>query len=316
MNELLEGALSGQRRAIARLISTLENEEPGAREALARLYPRTGQARVIGITGAPGSGKSTLILQMAREYRRRDMTVGVVAVDPTSPFSGGALLGDRVRMQALSTDPGVFLRSMASRGSLGGLAQATSRVIQALDACGYRRILVETVGAGQTEVDVAHLAHTTVVIQVPGLGDDIQALKAGILEIADILVVNKADLSGAEQTLATLRAMLGLHSGSTSAWQLPLVKTIATTGAGTLELIDAIERHVAYLLQSGQMQIRERARAAKELEEVLRAELLRRALARWGEERYRQAIERLAAHQLDPYTAAEELLKDEGGRMK
>jgi len=316
MNELLEGALSGQRRAIARLISTLENEEPGAREALARLYPRTGQARVIGITGAPGSGKSTLILQMAREYRRRDMTVGVVAVDPTSPFSGGALLGDRVRMQALSTDPGVFLRSMASRGSLGGLAQATSRVIQALDACGYRRILAETVGAGQTEVDVAHLAHTTVVIQVPGLGDDIQALKAGILEIADILVVNKADLSGAEQTVATLRAMLGLHSGSTSAWQLPLVKTIATTGAGTLELIDAIERHVAYLLQSGQMQIRERARAAKELEEVLRAELLRRALARWGEERYRQAIERLAAHQLDPYTAAEELLKDEGGRMK
>jgi len=316
MNELLEGALSGQRRAIARLISTLENEEPGAREALARLYPRTGQARVIGITGAPGSGKSTLILQIAREYRRRDMTVGVVAVDPTSPFSGGALLGDRVRMQALSADPGVFLRSMASRGSLGGLAQATSRVIQALDACGYRRILVETVGAGQTEVDVAHLAHTTVVIQVPGLGDDIQALKAGILEIADILVVNKADLSGAEQTVATLRAMLGLHSGSTSAWQLPLVKTIATTGAGTLELIDAIERHVAYLLQSGQMQIRERARAAKELEEVLRAELLRRALARWGEERYRQAIERLAAHQLDPYTAAEELLKDEGGRMK
>jgi len=316
MNELLEGALSGQRRAIARLISTLENEEPGAREALARLYPRTGQARVIGITGAPGSGKSTLILQMAREYRRRDMTVGVVAVDPTSPFSGGALLGDRVRMQALSTDPGVFLRSMASRGSLGGLAQATSRVIQALDACGYRRILAETVGAGQTEVDVAHLAHTTVVIQVPGLGDDIQALKAGILEIADILVVNKADLSGAEQTVATLRAMLGLHSGSTSAWQLPLVKTIATTGAGTLELIDAIERHVAYLLQSGQMQIRERARAVRELEEVLRAELLRRALARWGEERYRQAIERLAAHQLDPYTAAEELLKDEGGRMK
>ena len=316
MNELLEGALSGQRRAIARLISTLENEEPGAREALARLYPRTGQARVIGITGAPGSGKSTLILQMAREYRRRDMTVGVVAVDPTSPFSGGALLGDRVRMQALSTDPGVFLRSMASRGSLGGLAQATSRVIQALDACGYRRILVETVGAGQTEVDVAHLAHTTVVIQVPGLGDDIQALKAGILEIADILVVNKADLPGAEQTVATLRAMLGLSSGPPSAWQLPLVKTIATTGAGTLELIDAIERHVAYLLQSGQMQIRERARAAKELEEVLRAELLRRALARWGEERYRQAIERLAAHQLDPYTAAEELLKDEGGRMK
>jgi len=316
MNELLEGALSGQRRAIARLISTLENEEPGAREALARLYPRTGQARVIGITGAPGSGKSTLILQMAREYRRRDMTVGVVAVDPTSPFSGGALLGDRVRMQALSTDPGVFLRSMASRGSLGGLAQATSRVIQALDACGYRRILAETVGAGQTEVDVAHLAHTTVVIQVPGLGDDIQALKAGILEIADILVVNKADLSGAEQTVATLRAMLGLHSGSTSAWQLPLVKTIATTGAGTLELIDAIERHVAYLLQSGQMQIRERARAVRELEEVLRAELLRRALAQWGEERYRQAIERLAAHQLDPYTGAEELLKDEGGRMK
>jgi LAO/AO transport system kinase len=308
MNELLESALSGQRRAVAQLISILENEEPGAREALARLYPRTGQARVIGITGAPGSGKSTLLFQMARAYRKRDMTVGVVAVDPTSPFSGGALLGDRIRMQALSGDNGVFLRSMASRGSLGGLAQAASRVIQALDACGYRRILVETVGAGQTEVDVARLAHTTVVIQVPGLGDDIQALKAGILEIADVLVVNKADLPGAEQTLATLRAMLGLSSGSTSAWQPPLVKTIATTGAGTPELIDAIERHVAYLVQSGQMQARERARAVRELEEALREELLRRARARWGEGRYRQAIERLAAHQVDPYTAAEELL--------
>jgi len=201
---------------------------------------------------------------------------------------------------------------MASRGSLGGLAQATSRVIQALDACGYQRILVETVGAGQTEVDIARLAHTTVVIQVPGLSDDIQALKAGILEIADVLVVNKADLPGAEQTLATLRAMLGLHSGSPSAWQPPLVKTIATTGSGTPELIDAVERHVAYLVQSGQMQIRERARAVRELEEALREELFRRARARWGEARYRQVIERLEAHQVDPYTVAEELLKDEG----
>jgi len=311
MSDLLAAALKGQRRAIARLISILENDEPGAREVMACLYPRTGQARVIGITGSPGSGKSTLVFQMAREYRQRDTTVGIVAVDPSSPFSGGALLGDRIRMQALSGDPGIFLRSMASRGSLGGLAQATSKVIKALDACGYQRILVETVGAGQTEVDVARMAHTTVVIQVPGLGDDIQALKAGILEIADVLAVNKADLAGAEQTLATLRAMLGLHSGSGSApaWQPPLVKTIATSGEGIAELVDAVERHMAYLQESGQMQVRERARITRELEEILCAEMFQRALAHIGEERYRQVIERLVTREVDPYEAVEELLR-------
>jgi len=312
MNDLLERALAGERRAIARLISILEDDGPRARELMARLYPRTGQARVVGVTGAPGSGKSTLLLQMAREYRRRDMTVGIVAVDPSSPFSGGALLGDRIRMQALSGDPGVFLRSMASRGSLGGLARATSKVIWALDACGYRRVLVETAGVGQTEYDVARLAHTTVVLQVPGLGDDIQALKAGILEIADVLVVNKADLPGAEQLVATLQAVLGLRSGPTPAWQPPLIKTVATTGNGVPELIDAVEHHMAYLSQSDRMQAQARTRVAEELEEILRIELLRRARARWGEERYRQAVERLVNRQVDPYTAAEELLEGEG----
>lgn len=311
MDELLKEAFAGRRRAIARLISLLEDDEPSAREALARLYLRAGQARIVGVTGPPGSGKSTLILQMAREYRRHGLTVGIIAVDPTSPFSGGALLGDRIRMQALSADPGVFLRSMASRGSLGGLARAVSKVVWALDACGYRRILVETVGTGQAEVDIARLAHTTVVIQVPGLGDDIQALKAGILEIADIVVVNKADLPGAERALSVLRTMLSLSSCPSSGWQPPLLETVAITSEGVSGLIGAVERHMAYLSQSGRLRAREQMRVLGELEEILREELFRRARARWGEARYCQIVQRLMAHQLDPYTAVEELLKDE-----
>jgi len=208
MIALVNEALAGNRRAMARLMSLIEDDTPQAREATALIYPRTGNAHLIGVTGAPGSGKSTLVAQLAAEYRRRRVTVGIVAVDPTSPFSGGALLGDRIRMRALSGDAGVFIRSMASRGSLGGLARNTARVAQVLDACGYQRILIETVGAGQSEVDIARAAHTTLVIQVPGLGDDIQTLKAGILEIADILIVNKADLDGAARTVSSLEVML------------------------------------------------------------------------------------------------------------
>jgi LAO/AO transport system kinase len=308
MNELLQAALSGQRRAIARLMTLLEDDAPGARELLASLYAHTGRAHLIGVTGAPGSGKSTLVAQMAREYRRRGLTVGIVAVDPSSPFSGGALLGDRIRMGALSGDGGIFLRSMASRGALGGLARATDNVVSVLDACGFQRILIETVGAGQTEIDIARTAHTTLVIQVPGMGDDIQALKAGILEIADILVLNKADHEGAEQTLAILRAMLALRAAP-EGWPLPLIRTVATTGEGLPQLIDAIEGHVAYLCQGGHLEAHERRRAAWELDALLREELLRRLRAQVGEGRYEEMVERLAARQLDPYAAANELLR-------
>lgn len=307
MDQLLQDALSGHRRALARLISIVEEGNAQAREAIALLYPRTGRAHAVGITGPPGSGKSTLVAELALEYRHRDLTVGIVAVDPTSAFSGGALLGDRVRMRALSGDPGIFVRSMASRGSLGGLARGTADAVRALDACGYQRVLVETVGAGQIELDVARTAHTIVVVQVPGMGDEIQALKAGILEIADILVVNKADRPGADRTVATLRAML--DPVRDRGWRPPVVKTIATNGVGTAQVVDAIERHVAYLHESDEIRKQERACIAREFRDILRVELFQRWLADVGEDEIEQTIDRLVARQTDPYTAARELLK-------
>lgn len=307
MDQLLQDALSGHRRALARLISIVEEGNAQAQEAIALLYPRTGRAHAVGITGPPGSGKSTLVAELALEYRHRDLTVGIVAVDPTSAFSGGALLGDRVRMRALSGDPGIFVRSMASRGSLGGLARGTADAVRALDACGYQRVLVETVGAGQIELDVARTAHTIVVVQVPGMGDEIQALKAGILEIADILVVNKADRPGADRTVATLRAML--DPVRDRGWRPPVVKTIATNGVGTAQVVDAIERHVAYLHESDEIRKQERACIAREFRDILRVELFQRWLADVGEDEIEQTIDRLVARQTDPYTAARELLK-------
>lgn len=298
---------------MARLMTLIENDTPQAREATAALYPRTGRAHMIGVTGAPGSGKSTLAAQLAAEYRRRRLTVGIVAVDPTSPFSGGALLGDRIRMRALSGDAGVFIRSMASRGSLGGLARNTARVAQVLDACGYQRILIETVGAGQSEVDIARAAHTTLVIQVPGLGDDIQTLKAGILEIADILIVNKADLDGAARTVSSLEAMIEQASSAhpnapAQLWRPMVLQTVASEGRGVAEAVDAIERHVAYLAQMGGWQGREQARVEDELQAILRDELMQRLLARVGREAYQRMIERIATRQLDPYAASAQLL--------
>ena len=311
MTELLTAALAGQRRALARVLSLVENGSEQSREWIALLYPHTGQAQIIGITGAPGSGKSTLVAQIAAEYRRRGLTVGIVAIDPSSPFSGGALLGDRIRMRALSGDPGVFIRSMATRGSLGGTARGTSDVVMVLDACGYRRILIETVGAGQTEVDIARTAHTTLVIQAPDMGDEVQALKAGLLEIADILIVNKADQLGADRTVAILQAMLDLRDDPPApTWRPPVLKTVAIAGQGTAEAVDAIERHVAYLAQSGRLRERQRARLANELQTLLREELLRRALAHIGSERYQALIERIISHETDPYSAARELLQE------
>lgn len=303
-----DGVLAGDRRAIARAITQVERGGQQARTILAQLYPRTGHAQIIGITGAPGTGKSTLVNQLALAYRRRGCTVGIVAVDPTSPFSGGAILGDRVRMQALSGDDGVFIRSMATRGSLGGLAWTTRDVVSVLDAAGFDVIIVETVGAGQSEVEIAGAAHTTIVVTVPGLGDDIQAVKAGILEIADIFVVNKADLAGADQAVTQLRTMLNLdlHMGE---WRPPIIKSIATAGEGVPELVDAIERHHAHLLDSGEKPRRDRARVRSEVLDILRQTLLTRALHDVPQEQFNIMIDRVAQRELDPYTAVEKMLE-------
>ena len=244
--DLVAEALSANRYALARLISLIENDGADARAALAALYPHTGQAHIVGVTGAPGIGKSTLVNEMAKSLRAQGTTVGVVAVDPSSPFTGGALLGDRVRMRDLAGDPGVFIRSMASRGSLGGLARATSDVVRVLDAVGFAVVLVETVGAGQAEVEIARTAHTTVVVEAPGLGDEVQALKAGLMEIADVLVVNKADRPGAAQTARALEMVINRNAprpqgeAEGDAWRPPILQAIALDGTGVPEVLEAV----------------------------------------------------------------------------
>jgi LAO/AO transport system kinase len=337
MDDLVTAALSGDRRSIARLMSVMERGDEEARHTLAQFYPRTGQARILGVTGAPGTGKSTLVTEMAKAYRKRGLSIGIVAVDPTSPFSGGALLGDRIRMRELATDPQVFIRSMATRGSLGGLARATADVVHVLDATGYPIILVETVGAGQSEVDIARTAHTTVVVEMPAAGDDIQAIKAGILEIADILVVNKADLPGADSAVAALRAMLDLnqahtewHHGrystprpvrgqmqqvegvagpqSTQVWRPPVLRTCALRGEGIEELLTAADAHWQYLCNSGLNVRRERERVADELRRILRSTLLERLLKEIPEVDVDATVQNVVARQIDPYSAAEALI--------
>ncbi|MBC7236927.1 MAG: methylmalonyl Co-A mutase-associated GTPase MeaB [Chloroflexi bacterium] len=314
MNRTIKAALAGDRRAMARLISRLEDDPRAARDIIPPIYAHSGQARVIGVTGAPGSGKSSLVARVAAEYRLRGRTVGIVAVDPTSPFSGGALLGDRIRTHALSGDPGIFFRSMATRGHLGGLARATADVVTLLDACGYERILVETTGAGQSEVDIASEAHTTLVLQTPGAGDDVQALKAGILEIADILVVNKADLDGADYTVAVLEATLSFRqppSPADDSWPIPILRTVALDGRGIAELVDAVERHGAYLAQSGQRERLEQKRAAHRLRDMLQQELLARYVGRVGDQRLAEMARRVALRCTDPYSAVCALLQYE-----
>ncbi len=304
----IDGVLAGDRRAIARTITLVERGGREAWEALTQLYPRTGRARIIGVTGAPGTGKSTLVNRLALAYRQRDRTVGIVAVDPTSPFSGGAILGDRVRMQALSGDDGVFIRSMATRGSLGGLAWTTRDAVAVLDAAGFDVIIIETVGAGQSEVEIADAAHTTIVVTVPGLGDDIQTVKAGILEIADVFAVNKADLAGVDQVVVQLRTMLNMdpHMGE---WRPPIVKTIATTGDGVSELVDAIEEHDTYLTQSGEKARRNHAHVRSEVLDILRQTLLSRVLDGLSQEQFDLMVDQVAKRELDPYTAVEKLLE-------
>jgi LAO/AO transport system kinase len=312
MPTLTETIAAGDRRALATLISRLEQEDPEAHAVLSRMHPRTGRAMVVGITGAPGTGKSTLTAALARILRkggagRAPQTVGIIAVDPTSPFSGGAILGDRIRMRDLAGDEGVFIRSMASRGRLGGLSYATGSAVRALDSAGFDAILVETVGVGQDEIDIARQAQTVVVVETPGLGDDIQALKAGILEIADILVVNKADLPGADSAAGSLRAMLGLGEAGGDGWRPPIVKTVGTTGEGVERLAEEIERHREHLRRSGEGERRERARAETDLTERLRKRLFERWRAAAADDLAEMA-RKVAARECSPEEAVEKLL--------
>jgi LAO/AO transport system kinase len=309
LDALVELMLAGDRRALARLITRIENREPGVPELMRRIHARTGRAYTVGITGPPGAGKSTLVDRLTAAIRKTDATVGVVAVDPTSPFTGGAVLGDRIRMQAHTLDPGVFIRSMATRGSLGGLARATAEVQKLLDAAGFDWVLVETVGVGQTELDVVKVADTTVVVLVPESGDAIQTMKAGLLEAADILVVNKADREGAPRLLTELRHMVHLHREGQQAsrdleWEVPILSTEAVHDVGVVELLEAVGRHRAALQSSGALERRRQARRARELRALILAELrqeVERALADGG------ALERVLADveagRVDPYTA-------------
>lgn len=306
MDALVVGAISGDRGAVARLISLVETGGAPATEAAAALYPRTGRAYTIGITGAPGAGKSTLTDRLIARVRRDGDEVGVLAVDPTSPFTGGAILGDRVRMQDHATDAGVFIRSMATRGHLGGLALATSQAIRILDAAGKPWVVVETVGVGQVEVEIADAADTTIVVVNPGWGDGVQASKAGLLEIADVFVVNKADRPGADDAARDLRQMLELSG--TRPWTPPIVETVATTGAGVDEMFDAIRSHRAHLEAGGRLERRRAERLADELRRIVLERLARRTDAVCVGERFDEIVARVAARDVDPYTAADELL--------
>ncbi|MHB8781331.1 MAG: methylmalonyl Co-A mutase-associated GTPase MeaB [Candidatus Geothermincolia bacterium] len=318
--ELLERLLRGDRRAAARLISMVEDRLPGSDEVVKRLHGRTGKAHIIGITGSPGTGKSTLVSGLAREMRRRDRSIGIIAVDPTSPFTGGALLGDRIRMGELALDPEVFIRSMGTRGALGGLAAATNDAINVLDAFGKDVIIVETVGAGQVEVDIVRYAHTSIVLTMPGGGDEIQAIKAGIMEIGDIFCVNKADREGADRALAELRLMLDVSGGyDAAAWKPPVLAASALTGAGVAELVNAVEEHRAYLVSHALLEAKRRERARAELLEIIGGRVagaVTRALDETGP--MAGIIERVAdTRELDPHTAAgmvvEHLLRHSAG---
>ena len=304
--KLVEQVLKGDKRAVAKLISMVEDDDPGATEALASVYPKTGKAHIIGFTGPPGVGKSSLINRLVREFRSRGKKVGVVAVDPTSPFTGGAVLGDRIRMADMGTDPGVFIRSMATRGHAGGLALATFDAVKVLDAFGMDVVFVETVGAGQSEVEVASRAHTTVVVQMPQSGDAVQVLKAGILEIGDVYVVNKTDLGGADVMATNLQFMIDEREG----WRAPVAKTSALEGKGIPELADAIERHHKHLRSGPLWERRESDRARKELLESMRR-LLAETFSEKGEgEAFESNVKSIVARRIDPRTAAAKLLHD------
>ena len=331
-NDFVEAARNGNRRAIARLLTMVEDEREGIDQILAALFPHTGHAWVIGITGAPGTGKSSLVNGMAKVYRALGKTVGIIAVDPTSPFTGGAILGDRIRMRDLSADAGVFIRSMATRGSLGGLARATRDAIRVLDAAGFDIVMVETVGAGQNEVDIVRTAQTTIVVEAPGLGDDVQAIKAGILEIADVLVVNKADHPGVESTVRALRMMLEtghpaartqmiahhgqLMSTETSIpdsvqplWIPPIIQTVATEDRGIGEVIEVVAAHHAYLHGNGVAVQLERQHIQIELYDRLRETLIAQLLEVVPIDCLQDVVDRIQRRELDPQGGVGVILK-------
>jgi LAO/AO transport system kinase len=331
---IVKRILKGDRLELARLLTKVENEDPSGFEALSDLYPHTGRAHRIGITGAPGTGKSSLVNRLALHLRhngwseqakRKQLKIAIVAVDPSSPFSGGAFLGDRIRMRDIFGDPGIFIRSMASRGALGGLARATADMVEVLDAAGFDAILIETVGAGQAEVDIAKMAHTVVVVDAPGLGDDVQAIKAGILEIADILVVNKADLPGAENTMRSLQLVLELASNtsrgpaadgdpsdreaSRQSWTPPVLMTVATSGEGIPDLVQAIQSHRDYLQRSGEFAARERSRVRAEMSSLLREYLLEGFIDRQPEGSFEAAVDAVLERKLAPRQAVRKMVE-------
>jgi LAO/AO transport system kinase len=306
--DLAESILSGNRRALARGITVVETGGPAAHDLLRVLYAHTGRAHIVGVTGAPGAGKSTLVNALALHWRRAGRTIGIVAIDPTSPFTGGALLGDRIRMQPLSGDSGIFIRSMASRGRLGGIARATGDAIDLLDAAGFDMVIVETVGAGQAEVEIASAAHTTVVIEVPGMGDHIQANKAGMLEIADVFVVNKADHEGTAATIRQLRVMLHLGGPLRGGWEPPILPAVALREEGIAEVAAAVERHIQQLRDSGRLAEHQRVRAAHEFQLIVKEAALEHARARSSDAGWEALIDRIARREIDPYTAAADLL--------
>ena len=307
--ELVERARDGDPRAVARLISQVEDASPALREVMSLLTPHTGRAAVLGVTGSPGVGKSTTTSALVTAFRADGRRVGVLAVDPSSPFSGGALLGDRVRMQEHATDPGVYIRSMATRGHLGGLAWATPQALRVLDAAGCDVVIVETVGVGQSEVEVAALADTTLVLLAPGMGDGIQAAKAGILEVGDVFVVNKADRDGADQVVRDLRSTIRLAERQPGDWREPIVKTVAIRGEGMAELIEAIDKHRAWMERSGELARRRRRRVRDEIEAIAATALRRRFGDVHGDARLDVLAEKVLTGELDPYAAADEIIE-------
>ena len=308
LSNLISALRSGDARALARAISAVENRQPGWSDLLKALFSYTGKARILGLTGAPGAGKSTLVDQLAKHYRQENQTVGIIAVDPTSPYTGGAILGDRIRMQDHYTDPGIYIRSMATRGSLGGLARTTADVATVLDASGRNRILIETVGVGQDEVDIVRLADVTIVILVPGMGDDVQTIKAGIMEIADIFVINKSDREGAERVEREIRAMQSLEIRK-DGWTPPIVKTVASEGVGTAELAAAVADYEAYLKRENLAHRKNVENWQERLVEMLRDAMLEKARAQMDGGSLQRYAAEVAEHKRDPYSLVEEIVR-------